>query len=223
MSLTVAFWNIKQNNPSSTLYKQTKVNHFIDTCIDINIPVIFLCEIHSNQVNDYVNYLSNIFREYYITSFTGGYNSDYIVLTHKDLNVEILHNPLKVLKGNAVFMQVKGLSLLFSHFKSGNAVLTKNQLINAATFLQEITPGKWACIGDMNWDYKKLNSVSSSFTAYGHTCWEKETHKDGKILDWCLAGDLTKVTPFNLISLFPEEIYDMNGPDCKPIVFALET
>ncbi len=222
MSLTIASWNIEKNGQSSTLDKQVKVNHFIDSCVEINIPIIFLCEVHSARVDDYKTYLSTLYKGYNVDSLPGGYSNAYVILTRKNLSIEISHSNLKGLNREAILIQIDDFSLILTHFKSGQTNLTKDQLVNASLFLEEISSGRWAIIGDMNWDYSRYNELFNNFKTFAYSCWSDQTQKHGGILDWCLTGQFIKGTPFDLTTFFSKEIYDMQGPDHKPVIFILE-
>jgi len=62
----------------------------------------------------------------------------------------------------------------------------------------------------------------TKFKTFAHSCWKDQTQKHGGILDWCLTGQFIKGIPFDLTTFFPKEIYDMQGPDHKPVIFILE-
>jgi hypothetical protein len=114
------------------------------------------------------------------------------------------------------------LSLVLAHFKLGQNGLAKDQLESAARALDEMSPGRWAILGDMNWDYNKAGQLALPANSHGRTMWPDRTQVQGGILDWCLAGRRTTVdsadSPQNI---FTPEIIDMTGPDHRPIVFQI--
>ena len=112
---------------------------------------------------------------------------------------------------------------MLAHFKSGQTCLTKDQLQQAAASLQELggNSGRWAITGDMNWDYRNVNSLSLPVRTKWFTCWQDQTQAKGGILDWCLAGSATTVDSADVSTLFPPYINDMTGPDHRPVVFGI--
>jgi len=226
MEISIASWNIEKNGKSSDQEKQTKVSNFIDQCCtdgetNKKVSIIFLCEVHSAQVENYRSFLSSTYSEDYDVHYlSGNYSNNYIILIQKKLGIQISHDSLKHLNRDAVFLQTEdnSFSIILAHFKSGQTNLTKDQLVNSVKFLQGITAGRWAITGDMNWDYNKAEELGL-ITVKKETCWHDETQKHGGILDWCLFGQSTNVIPWNLKQYFPEDTFNMQGPDHKPVIF----
>ncbi|TRV45045.1 MAG: LamG domain-containing protein [Microcystis panniformis Mp_MB_F_20051200_S9] len=223
-SIKIASWNIEKNGQSSTLEKQSKVSDFIATCIELEITVIFLCEVHSTRVDDYVAFLISTYGETYrVESLPGGYNNAYVFLIRQNASIEVNYGQLFALNRAGLILQSGELFCVLAHFKSGQTGLTKNQIENAAEFLQDIggKSGKWAITGDMNWDYQNCNKLNLPECALEYTCWSDQTQAKGGILDWCLAGTSTQVIPWDVENLFNKSINDMTGPDHRPVVFVI--
>lgn len=226
MSLIIASWNIEKNGKSSTDIKQQKVSTFIDSCCkDLNATVVFLCEVHSAQIENYVSYSESVYgKQYNVYSLKGGHSNAYVVLIQKSAKIEVGQDSLKGLNRGAIVLNVSDIYLILAHFKSGQNGLTKDQIQEAANFLQEIGKGsgRWAITGDMNWDYKKANELKCPNGAKPYTCWDDKTQVKGGILDWCLAGSKTAVSPVDVSKLFPSEMNDMEGPDHRAVIFSIE-
>ncbi|MGE4480815.1 endonuclease/exonuclease/phosphatase family protein [Acidocella sp.] len=223
MHYVVASWNIEKNGQSSTGIKQQKVSDFIDFCSSIPVHIIFLCEVHSSRVKDYASHLRNVYGlSYHVESLPGGHSNAYIVMIRKSLKADPMQDRLKGLNRGAIILQIDNdLLLTLAHFKSGQNGLTKDQLQNAAGFLDGAQPGRWAIIGDMNWDYRNKGALTVPGGAHASSCWPDMSQAKGGILDWCLAGGATQVEPLDCNSLLSDETKDMTGPDHRPVIFTL--
>ena len=221
--MKIASWNIEKNGQASVLEKQSKVEEFIwQCCKKMEISILFLCEVHSARLSDYVDHLAAILEDYHVVPLDGGKSNCYVILIRTELGIQVSHDSLKGLNREAVFLQTvdNSFSIILAHFKSGQTGLTKNQLIESAQFAESVTPGKWIVTGDMNWDYGRFDVLELDGTKR-YTCWLNETQKKGGILDWCLAGKFTDVTPIDLTKLFLPSMFDMEGHDHKPVIFTL--
>ncbi|MFY0604434.1 MAG: endonuclease/exonuclease/phosphatase family protein [Flavobacteriaceae bacterium] len=225
MPLIVASWNIEKNGKSSDPAKQQKVSEFINLCcVELNVSILFLCEVHSAQIDNYVAFLSSVYGETYdVASLPGGHSNAYVILIQRDLKIKISHDSLKGLNREGVFLQSGDISIILAHFKSGQTGLTKDQLFQAASALQGgLSSGKWAITGDMNWDYANSATLGLTFPTAAYTCWTDQTQAKGGILDWCLASSTTAVLPLIFdLEVMPHELFDMTGPDHKPVIFKI--
>lgn len=224
MTLTIASWNIEKNGQSSTDIKQQKVSGFIDLCChNLGITIVFLCEVHSARIHDYTGYARQVYgNDYNVYDLPGGKSNAYVVLIRKEAQIEVGKDTLKGLNREALLLNADDFFFVLAHFKSGQTGLTKDQIQESAAFLQDIgNSGKWAITGDMNWDYNKANDLKLPGGAKCATCWTDKTQAKGGILDWCLAGSATTVSPVDVNSLFSMEVNDMSGPDHRPVVFGI--
>lgn len=226
MELTVASWNIEKNGQSSTFDKQSKVSDFIDQCCNnYQISVIFLCEVHSSRTLDYQSYLTATYGDdYYVNFFDGGYSNAYILLIRKDTGLNFSYDTLKYMNRKVVIVHKEDEvipAVILAHFKSGQTGLTKDQIENAADSLNEMSVNKWAIMGDMNWDYSRVDKLDLGFSVESGSCYRDQTQKSGGILDWCLAGNHVDLIPIDLTDKFDSSMFDMTGPDHKPIIFSL--
>ncbi len=216
--MRIASFNVEKDGQSSTLDKQAQVNFFIEHCCkELCVDLIFLCEIHSARLKDFVEFLATVYGEYRVASFTGGYSNGYVIMAKKTADIDIasqgdlfgLSRPLLLAKAQGV-NKYTGYVLL-AHFKSGGTGLTKKEIEFCATFA-----AKWVLTGDLNYDFKNLTNLNPP--GVGYECWKgKSTHAKGGILDWVLASLDVKVEPVDLTPL--ETTFDMTGPDHRPIVF----
>jgi len=219
---TVASWNIEKNGKSSSIEKLSKVDTFISYCCDKKIDVIFLCEVHSARLNDYLSNLSFIyFDNYDIHPFEGGNSNGYIIITKRSLNIELSMDKLSGLNRHIVLLSIGNFYLVLAHFKSGQLSLTKQQIKASVDFLAGIG-APWAVTGDMNWDYENIGGLKLS-GATTHTYWTDQTHKRGSILDWCITGSNVQTSSI-LDEMFVEfpDLKNMDGPDHRPIVFLFQ-
>jgi hypothetical protein len=225
MPITIASWNIEKNGQSSTLEKQSKVSEFIDSCCGNGVTVVFLCEVHSARIDDYVTFLQEVYgNNYHIASLPGGLSNAYVILIRKDAGIVTGQDGLRNLDRGAIVLQIKDLFVMLAHFKSGQTGLTQNQIQEAARFLNGVSgnSGRWAIIGDMNWEYTNVQALSLPQGTQAYVCGQLKTQTRGGILDWCLAGNATEVQPgLSIITKFPPQINDMQGPDHRPVVFTV--
>ncbi|TFI58717.1 endonuclease/exonuclease/phosphatase family protein [Sphingomonas parva] len=219
----VAAWNIEKNGQSSVDIKQEKVAEFIHKCAtEMNVDIIFLCEVHSSRVGDYKSYLSSVYGAYQTESLPGGHSNAYIIMWKKSLKIEAAQDKLKGLNRGALVLQLDNdLLITFAHFKSGQTGLTKDQLQQSASFLDGAFCGRWAILGDMNWDHANHQQLTLPGGAHPHTCGNGKTQVSGGILDWCLAGGSTSVDEVDVQTLFRAEISDMTRPDHRPVMFRI--
>ena len=72
----------------------------------------------------------------------------------------------------------------------------------------------------MNWDITDANILGTAGAP--HDCWNGlPTQKKGGTLEWVLAGIDVRVDPIDLTDM--KDVYDMTGPDHRPILFDLTT
>lgn len=223
MPYVIASWNVEKNGQSSTDIKQAKVIDFIDGCVKMDVDVIFLCEVHSSRLDDYVAYLTSVYdAEYHVVGLPGGHSNGYIIMTRKARTIEISGDTLKGLNRGIQLLKLDNdLVLCLAHFKSGQTGLTKDQIQNAAIFLDNAMPARWAITGDMNWDYARVGELVVPGGSHAGTCWADQTQAKGGILDWCLTGGATEIAPVDVANLFPPETNDMSGPDHRPVLFVI--
>lgn len=223
--IIVANWNIEKNGQSSDPEKQTKVSEFIAQCCENSFHIIFLCEVHSARVDDYLGFLRSVYGENYrVESLPGGHSNAYVLLARKDLNSEMSYDGLRGLNRSMFLCHVGGsIALGLAHFKSGQTGLTKSQIEEGAAFLESFTnnTGLWAISGDMNWDYNNLGGLTMPAGSHANTCWTDQTQKSGGILDWCAAGRGVSIVPVDGPSFFHPTLQTMDGPDHRPVAFAL--
>lgn len=226
MELTVVSWNVEKNGQSSIIEKQTKVSEFIDvSCRTYGISIIFLCEVRSARLDDYVSFTKEVYGGVYdVYSLPGGYSNAYVVLIRRDANITVSQDNLKYLNRGALVLQIGDFWMILSHFKSGQTGLTKDQIQHAVEFLAGLcgNSGKWGIIGDMNWDYKNIDKLILPVASNAYTCWDDKTQIHGGLLDWCLAGNAVAVTPLVVSEMFKPEFSDMAGPDHRPVVFTIK-
>lgn len=227
MSIIVASWNIEKNGESSKDIKKAKVNEFIDLCLSqIQVSILFLCEVHSSRVADYVSYIKDMYGgNYLINSFPGGHSNAYVVAYNAHVQFYLSYFELKHLNRQAVVLSYPctggNCSIVLAHFKSGQNGLTKDQIQAAQNGLEGMCQGLWAILGDMNWDFNNRQVYVAAHNSSASTCWDDQTHAKGSILDWCLHGNKISAEPWDLKTILKPEMYDMTGPDHKPIVFTL--
>lgn len=225
MPLTIATWNIEKNGQSSALDKQTKVSHFIDMECNQLRDVIFLCEVHSARVDDYANFLRAVYGTHYgVYVLEGGYSNNYVCLIRSGANIsDTSYYQLQGLNRAGLMFRWNSIWVVLAHFKSGQNGLTRNQLQNAADFLESLSPGYWAIMGDMNWDYARLGELAVPIGTHADTMWADQTQVRGGILDWCLAGRRTGLASTNGYTYFVHypELINMLGPDHRPVIFKL--
>jgi len=224
MAYTIASWNIEKNGVSSTDIKQEKVSEFLVLCCKYGITVIFLCEVHSSRVDDYLAYCRGVYGgQYEIGSLPGGHSNAYILLYRKDVSIVVSQDKLKGLNRGAIILNLpNNVFLCLAHFKSGQTGLTKDQLQQASGFLEGACPGHWVITGDMNWAYGNATGLTLPPGSRPATCWTDQTQVKGGILDWCLVGAALKVETVDVANLFPPAMNDMSGPDHRPIIFSID-
>ena len=94
-TITVASLNIEKTGQSSTQNKQAIVSTFIDLCWSFNAEVIFLCEVHSARIGDFIGYLNATYGNTYNVNFLeGGQSNAYVVLTSKKISFELSYAQL---------------------------------------------------------------------------------------------------------------------------------
>ncbi|MEP2707573.1 MAG: hypothetical protein ABJQ71_20060 [Roseibium sp.] len=223
--IRIASFNIEKNGQSSDPLKQVKVADFIAICVDLGIEVVFLCEVHSARIGDYVDFLRAVYGGIYRVEFlAGGHSNAYVFLVRHDLGAFLSYDGLLGLNRNLFLFHIEGeIAIGFAHFKSGQTGLTKSQIQNAAGFLQDITnnTGRWAIAGDINWDLSNFGDLTLPAYSSACSCWPDMTQKHGNILDWCVAGSSVAIDPVSGPDFFPAEFQVMDGPDHRPCIFAL--
>lgn len=225
-TITIASFNVEKNGQSSTDLKNTIVNDFIAFCIDKKTGIIFLCEIHSSRLDDYVLHLISVYQgSYNVEGFPGGHSNGYVLIVRRDLQVKCSSSPLLGLNRDCVVCSIPGeISIAFAHFKSGQTGLTSWQLTHTAQQLEGAasTKGKWAIAGDMNWDIRNAGKlVGMPHGWHFASCWPDKTQRSGNILDWCAAGSTVGLVAEDGYAFFPKEYQGMNGPDHRPVYFTL--
>lgn len=224
-TITIASYNIEKNGQSSELLKQEKVSDFIDSAVDLGFHIIYLCEVHSARIQDYVDHLRSVYGNSHRVEFLeGGHSNASVFLIAHELDAVLSYDELKGLNRNLFHCYIDGeIAIGFAHFKSGQTGLTKSQLENAAKFLEGFTndSGRWAITGDMNWDMKNAAALSMPAGSSAYTCWSDMTQKHGNILDWCAAGSSTRVQPVDGPGFFAPAFQVMDGPDHRPVAFTV--
>ncbi|MBV4477530.1 hypothetical protein N8H74_21985 [Pseudomonas sp. B2M1-30] len=217
--MRIGSFNVEKNGKSSTLDKQTQVEFFIHNCCTDawDADIVFLCEIHSAQVDNYRLNLAAIYKHYTVHAFDGGYSNAYIVMVKSFEALQVcsqgslfgLNRDLIAVEANAV----KGYTgyVFLAHFKSGQTGLTRSQLRSCTAL-----GGRWVATGDLNLDYQNVGLLDTAGLAYD--CWGgQQTQSKGGILDWVLASADVSVKVVDITGL--GHIFDMSGPDHRPILF----
>lgn len=218
--MRIGSFNIEKNGKSSTLDKQSQVEFFISKCCssdDWNADIVFLCEIHSAQTDNYSSYLASVYPHYTVHPFTGGYSNGYIVMVKSFEKLQVCsQGSLHGLNRDLIAVEAAGVNgytgyVFLAHFKSGQTGLTKSQLKSCTAL-----GGNWVATGDLNMEYKNVGQLDTAGLAY--ECWGgRQTQNKGGILDWVLASVDVQVAPLDLSLL--DTVFDMSGPDHRPIVF----
>jgi hypothetical protein len=218
--MRIASFNIEKNGKSSTLDKQTQVDFFISKCCssdDWDADIVFLCEIHSAQTVNYATNLASIYPNYRVCAFAGGYSNGYIVMVKSFEALQVCsQGSLHGLNRDLIAVEANGVNgytgyVFLAHFKSGQTGLTKSQLKSCTAL-----GGNWVATGDLNMEYQNVGQLDTAGLAY--ECWGgRQTQSKGGILDWVLASVDVQVVPVDLTYL--ETVFDMSGPDHRPILF----
>jgi len=231
--ITFASWNIEKDGQSSEIHKQTKVSDFIDRCcLTYDVSVVFLCEVHSARIDDFVDFIqsSGRYPNYDVFSRPGGNSNAYVILIRKDAGISPGYSRLALLNRDGLICQCGEFWFVLAHFKSGQTDLTKGQIEASANFLNGINgTGKWIISGDMNWSAGNFQGLTGlpDLCTYA-TCWEGQaTQKRGGVLDWCLKGpadtfEQMQVTHWDMLNMFGVQTAQMDGPDHKPIGFTIK-
>jgi hypothetical protein len=218
--MRIGSFNVEKNGKSSTLDKQTQVDFFIHNCCSSNYwnaDIVFLCEIHSAQIDNYRSNLAAIYQNYSVYSFTGGYSNAYIVMVKSFEALQVCsQGSLLGLNRDLIAVEANGVRgytgyVFLAHFKSGQNGLTRSQLKSCTAL-----GGRWVATGDLNLDYQNVGQLDTAGLAY--ECWGgQQTQNKGGILDWVLASVDVTVTVVDLTGL--GHVFDMSGPDHRPILF----
>jgi hypothetical protein len=224
--MLVASWNIEKNGQSSVDIKQTLVSGFIDHCLGtLEVDVLFLCEVHSARVADYVNYVASVYQKYKVFSAHGGRSNCYIVVHKNTGNISVLggdnlrglNRPIVIVEAKSHHFNFNGY-LGLAHFKSGRTALTKAQIREAVDFISSASRQKYFITGDINWDYSAFAELD--VPALAAKQWDV-TQKKGGCLDWALYGVGVDVSPydFSAVTRSNPELLSMDKPDHKPVIF----
>lgn len=221
--MLVAFWNIEKSGQTSLIEKQTKVNDFMDRyCANersLSVDLLFLCEVHSARFGDYEAFVKNVYTNYEVTSFSGGYSNYYLVLMKKNASIGFIGSvKLDSLNRYFVVYAEQGCYLGLAHFKSGQTDLTKSQIKKCAAELEAKSTSNWALSGDLNWDYSKKAELELPAGSKAYTLWTDQSQKKGGILDWVINGKNASVAGMDL-SHWDPSFFDMTGPDHRPVIF----
>lgn len=222
---TIASFNIEKNGQSSELLKQQKVEEFIDYCCRRGTDLIFLCEVHSRRIEDYISHLRAVYSEYSCDFLPGGGSNAYVILYRNATGFTLSFDGLRGLNRNFLLCHIADkVALGFAHFKSGQNGLTKDQIQAGADFMSSFANGteRWAITGDMNWDLHRVNELALPNGTHYATCWQDMTQKSGGILDWCLAGRGIQLAAVNGPTEFNPAFQVMDGPDHRPVLFQVE-
>ena len=223
--ISIASFNIEKNGQSSELLKQTKVSDFIDYCSNRAVDLIFLCEVHSARIVDYISHLKEIYGEGYACEFLeGGHSNAYVILARRSSGFDLSFDGLAGLNRNFLLCHIENkVAIGFAHFKSGQTGLTKDQIEAAADFMNTFTngTGRWAITGDMNWDLHRYSELALPNGSHNATCWLDMTQRHGGILDWCLAGSSVQLAAANGPNEFNPGFQTMDGPDHRPVLFKI--
>lgn len=222
--MRVASFNIEKNGKSSTDIKQGQVSTFLDNCCSNkywDVDLVFICEMHYAQLENYTLALSAMYPGYKVASFNGGHSNGYIVLAKDDPSISIdSQGHLFALNRDLIAVEVNGFNgysgyVILAHFKSGQNKITKTQ-IQSCTGMG----GNWVVTGDINYDYNNAHQLGVNGKAY--ECWNGlPTQAHGNILDWVLASPSVEVKAVDITEL--KDVFDMSGPDHRPIVFDIRT
>ncbi len=224
--ISIASFNIEKNGQSSELLKQQKVSDFIDYCSNRAVDLIFLCEVHSARIGDYISHLREVYGENYACEFLeGGHSNAYVLLARRSGEFHLSFDGLRGLNRNFLLCHIDDkVAIGFAHFKSGQTGQTRGQIEEGAAFMDTFTngTGRWAITGDMNWDLNRFNQLTlpggvQRATSWGHGA----TQKNGGILDWCLAGSGVQLAAADGPTEFNPAFQVMDGPDHRPVLFQI--
>jgi hypothetical protein len=218
--MRIGSFNVEKNGKSSTQVKQTQVDGFLYNCCTSghwDADIVFLCEIHSAQINNYRDNLASMYPSYSVHAFTGGYSNAYIVLVKAFEQLQVIsQGNLLGLNRDLIAVEAQGVAgytgyVFLAHFKSGQTGLTRSQLKSCTAL-----GGRWVATGDLNLDYANVGQLDTAGLAYD--CWGgQQTQAKGGILDWVLASADVTVNVVDITGL--AHIFDMSGPDHRPILF----
>lgn len=89
--MIVAAWNIEKCGLSSSLEKQAALDTFLYECAYADgddtpyADLIFLCEVHSARVDNFVEFLTDVYgHHYYIDAVDGNYSNNYVYMIRQD-------------------------------------------------------------------------------------------------------------------------------------------
>ncbi len=228
--MLIASWNIEKNGQSSADVKRTMVSGFIDYCLaDLNVDLLFLCEVHSARVDDYVTYIISNYINYSVTPIHGGYSNCYLVIQKRTGNITVvgdehlqgLNRSLAIVHVTSLHFDFNGLIGL-AHFKSGRTSLTRDQIRGAVDFLNDASNGSYFITGDLNWDYNDFARLAVDAERIKQ--WDI-TQRRGGCLDWAIFGRGTLAASFDFSALGRSnpDLFSMNMPDHKPVIFEISS
>lgn len=222
--MKIGSFNVEKNGLSSTDIKQSQVDTFIDNCCSNkywDADLVFICEVHSGQLENYRSNLSDRYPSYNVSAFAGGYSNGYIVMTKAFQRIEVVaQGNLKGLNRELIAVYATGVDgytgyVFLAHFKSGQTNLTQSQLMNCTAL-----DGNWVVTGDLNYEYANLKKLNPP--GIGYECWNGQaTQAKGGILDWVLASPNVQMKPVDITGMGNE--FDMSGPDHRPILFEVKS
>ena len=224
--ISIASFNIEKNGQSSELLKQQKVSDFIDYCCKRAVDLIFLCEVHSARISEYVTHLREVYGQDYAREYLdGGHSNAYVILARRLAEFNFSFDGLRGLNRNFLLCHIDDkVAIGLAHFKSGQTGLTRDQIEAGADFMNTFTnsTGRWAIAGDMNWDLRRYNELALPAGSHNATSWLDMKQIQVGILDWCLAGGGTQLAAADGPSEFNPAFQVMDGPDHRPVLFQIE-
>jgi len=222
--MEVASLNIEKNGYTSAQQKQGKVDHFISSCVDNKVGIIFLCEVHGALETTYDSFLTAAYHNYNVNVVHGGASNSYIILWAKSKGITFIGTrQLTGLNRYLAIFRWNGTAIGLAHFKSGGNDLTIHQIQESATYLDGYSGRNWMITGDINLAYQRRGELTglpndTKFLSYwGH----EPTQKKGNTLDWALYGKYTRLNSWHRMRNWPRQLFNMGGPDHRPVVYRI--
>jgi len=166
--------------------------------------------------------LASVYPHYRVCPFTGGYSNGYIVMVKSFEALQVCsQGSLHGLNRDLIAVEAAGVNgytgyVFLAHFKSGQTGLTKSQLKSCTAL-----GGNWVATGDLNMEYQKCRATRYSRARIRMLGRSTDPKQRAEILDWVLASVDVQVVPVDITHL--DTVFDMSGPDHRPILFDVRT
>ncbi|WP_417319523.1 hypothetical protein [Emcibacter sp.] len=229
--MIIVSWNIEKCGLSSAQDKRAALDTLLfDAAYKQYADIIFLCEVHGARVDDFAEFLTNVYGQHYaIDAVDGNYSNNYVFLVNKNVLVNYGTVSVSNWQNERPMLAIQcGLSsgtvyAGFIHAKSGQTGLTKHQIHNCARWLQDRSADRWFLSGDLNWDYNRQDELTLPEGAQGNSYWFDMSQRKGGLLDWALCGKYTTATTrsLSLLRTQHDTVIDMSQMDHKPVLFGV--